>query len=52
LTPAKGVELNRPLKETMEAGLIRSSHGEFGSPILVRKDYSSLHVCIDRRAFN
>jgi hypothetical protein len=44
----KRVELNRQLKDEVEASLIRPSHNEFGSPILlVRKAYGSLRLCID-----
>jgi hypothetical protein len=36
---AKRVDLNRRLKDAMDAGLIRPSHSEVGSPILfVRED--------------
>jgi hypothetical protein len=38
LSPAEHVELNRQFKDAMEAGLItliRPSHSEFGSPILM-----------------
>jgi hypothetical protein len=37
----------------MEAGLIRPSYSEFGSPILfVRKADGSLRMCIDYRGLN
>jgi hypothetical protein len=34
LSPAERAELNRQLKDALEAGLIRPSYSEFGSPIL------------------
>jgi hypothetical protein len=34
LSLAERVELNRQLKDVVEAGLIRPSYSEFGSPIL------------------
>jgi hypothetical protein len=37
----------------VEAGLVRPSYSEFGSPIfLVRKVYGSLRLCIDYRGLN
>jgi hypothetical protein len=53
LNIAERDELNRQLKDTMEAGLIRPNHSEFGSPILsVRKVYGSLRLRIDCRGLN
>jgi hypothetical protein len=53
LSPAERVELNRQLKDTVEAGLARPSYSEFGSPILfVRKGDGSLRLCIDCRGLN
>jgi hypothetical protein len=53
LSPAERVELNRQLKDAVEAGLFRPSYSEFGSPILfVRKAYGSLRLCIDYRGLN
>jgi hypothetical protein len=53
LSLAERVELNRHLKDAVEAGLIRPSSIEFGSPILfVRKVYGSLRLCIDYRGLN
>jgi hypothetical protein len=34
LSPAEHAELNRQFKDAVEAGLIRPSYSEFGSPIL------------------
>jgi hypothetical protein len=34
LSHAKRAELNRQLKDAVDAGLIRPSYSEFGSPIL------------------
>jgi hypothetical protein len=54
LSTAKRVELSRQqLKDAVEAGLIRPSYNEFGSPIVfVRKVDGSLRVCIDYRGLN
>jgi hypothetical protein len=53
LSHAVRVELNRHLKHAVEAGLIRPSYSEFGSPILfVRKANGSLRLCIDYRGLN
>jgi hypothetical protein len=53
LSPAEHAELNRQLKDAVEAGLIRPSYSEFGSPILfVRKAGGSLRMCIDYRGLN
>jgi hypothetical protein len=51
---ADRAELNRQLKDAVEAGLIRPSHNEFGSPIIfVRKADGSLRLlCIDYRGLN
>jgi hypothetical protein len=47
LSSAERTELNRHLKDAVEAGLIRPNHSEFGSPILfVRKAVGSLRLCI------
>jgi hypothetical protein len=53
LSPAERAELNRQLKDAIEAGLIRPSYNEFGSPILfLRKADGSLRVCIDYRGLS
>jgi hypothetical protein len=53
LSLAEHVELNRQLKDAMDAGLIRPNHNEFGSPIhFVRKADDSLRICIDCRRLN
>jgi hypothetical protein len=53
LSHAERAELNRQLKDVVEAGLIRPRYNEFGSPILfVRKAYGSLRLCIDYRRLN
>jgi hypothetical protein len=53
LSPAERAELNRQLKDAVEAGLVRPSYIEFGSPILfVRKADGSLRMCIDYRGLN
>jgi hypothetical protein len=53
LPPAERVELNRQLKNAMDARLIHPSYSEFGSLILfVRKAYGSLRLCIDYRGLN
>jgi hypothetical protein len=53
LSHEERAELNRHLKDTVEAGLIRPSYSEFGSPILfVRKADGSLRLCIDYRGPN
>jgi hypothetical protein len=53
LSLAQRAELNRQLKDAVEAGLIRPSYSEFGSPILfVRKADGSLRLCIDYRGLN
>jgi hypothetical protein len=53
LSPAERAELNRQLKDAVEAGLNRPSYSEFGSPILfVRKADASLRLCIDYRGLN
>jgi hypothetical protein len=50
LSPAERAELNRQLKEAVEAGLLHPSYSEFDSPILfVRKADGSLCMCIDYR---
>jgi hypothetical protein len=53
LSPAERVEVIRQLKDAMEAGLIRTSYNELGSPILfVRKADGSLRLYIDYRGLN
>jgi hypothetical protein len=53
LSHAERAELNRQLKDAMEAGLIRPNYSEFGSPILfVRKADGSLRMCIDYGGLN
>jgi hypothetical protein len=53
LSPAERAELNRQLKDAVDAGLIRPSYSEFGSPILfVRKADGFLRLCIDYRGLN
>jgi hypothetical protein len=53
LSLAERAELNRQLKDAVEASLICPSHNEFGSPILfARKADGSLRLCIDYRGSN
>jgi hypothetical protein len=53
LSHAERAELNRQLKDAMEAGLIRPIHSELGSPVLyVRKNDGSKRLCIDYRGLN
>jgi hypothetical protein len=53
LSPAERAELSRQLKDAVEAGLVRPSYSEFGSPILfVRKADGSLRLCIDYRGLH
>jgi hypothetical protein len=53
LSLAERAELNRQLKDVVEAGLVRPCYSEFGSPILfVRKADGSLRLCIDYRGLN
>jgi hypothetical protein len=53
LSHAKRTELNRQLKDAVDAGLIRPNNNEFGSPILfVSKANGSLRLCIDYRGLN
>jgi hypothetical protein len=53
LSHAERAELNRQLKDTVEAGLVRPNYSEFGSPIpFVRKADGSLRLCIDYRGLN
>jgi hypothetical protein len=50
LSSLERVELNRQLKDTLDAGIIRPTHNEFGSPfIFVRDAYGSLQLSIDYR---
>jgi hypothetical protein len=53
LLPAERAELHRQLNDAVDAGSIRPSYSEFGSPILfVRKADGSLRLCIDYRGLN
>jgi hypothetical protein len=53
LSLAERAELNRQLKDAVDASLIRPSYSEFGSPVLfVRKADGSLRLCIDYRGLN
>lgn len=53
LSPAERAELDRQMEGAIEAGLVRPSKSEFGSPILfVRKADGSLRLCIDYRGLN
>jgi hypothetical protein len=53
LSHAERAELNRQLKDALEAGLIRPIYNEFGSPILfVLKADGSLRMCIDYNGLN
>jgi hypothetical protein len=53
LSPVERAELNRQLKDAVDAGLIRPIYSEFGSQILfVRKADGSLRLCIDYRGLN
>jgi hypothetical protein len=53
LSHAERVQLNRQLKDAVDAGLIRPSYSEFGSAILiVRKAGGSLRMCIDYPGLN
>jgi hypothetical protein len=53
LSLAHRAKLNRELKDAVDAGLIRPSYSEFGSPILfVRKADGSLRLCVDYRGLN
>jgi hypothetical protein len=53
LSLAERAELNRQLRDAVEACLIPPSHSEFGAPILfVRKGDGSLRRCIDYRGLN
>jgi hypothetical protein len=53
LSPAERVELSQQLKDAVDAGLIRPSYSEFGSPILfLRKADGSFCSCIDYRGLN
>jgi hypothetical protein len=53
LSSAERAELNRHLKDDIDASLIRPIYNEFGSPILfVRKANGSLRLCIDYRGLN
>jgi hypothetical protein len=50
---AKRAELNRQLKDAIEADLVRPKYNKFGSPFLcVRKTDGSLRLCIDYRGLN
>jgi hypothetical protein len=53
LSLAHRAELNLELKDAVEAGVIRPSYIELGSPILfVRKADGSLRLCMDYRGHN
>jgi hypothetical protein len=53
LSHAERAELNRQLKDAVDAGMIRSSCNEFGSPSsFVRKADGSLRLCIDYRGLH
>jgi hypothetical protein len=53
LSPAERPKLNRQLKDAVDAGLIRPSYNELGSPILfVHKANGSLRLCIGHRGLN
>jgi hypothetical protein len=53
LSLAERDELNRQLKDAMEASLIRPNYNEFGSPILfLREADGSLRMRIDYRGLN
>jgi hypothetical protein len=53
LSSAQRAELNRQLKDAVEARLILPSHGAFGSPTpLARKANGSLRPCIDNRGLS
>jgi hypothetical protein len=53
LSPVERAELNRQLKDAVDAGLIRPSYNEFGSPIIfVCKADGSLRLCMDYRGLN
>jgi hypothetical protein len=53
LSHVERAELNRQLKDVVEASLVRPSYSEFGSRILfVRKADGSLRLCIDYRGLN
>jgi hypothetical protein len=53
LSPAERAELNRQLKDAVNASLILPIYSEFGSPILfVRKADASIRLCIDYRGLN
>jgi hypothetical protein len=53
LSLAERGELNRQLKDAVDAGLIRRSYNEFGLPVLfVRKVDGSLRLCIDYRGLS
>jgi hypothetical protein len=53
LSLAERDELNRQLKEAVEACSIRPSHSEFGSPILFEREVDgSPRLCIDYSGLN
>jgi hypothetical protein len=53
LSHAERAEVNRPLKDAVDASLIRFRYSEFGSPIpFVRKADGSLCLCINYRGLN
>jgi hypothetical protein len=53
LSPAERVELNRQLKDAVDASLTRPRYSEFGSTIIfVRTADGLLRLCIDYRGLN
>jgi hypothetical protein len=53
LSHAERAELDRQLKDAIDASLIRPSYSEFGSPIIfVRKANGPLRMCLDYRGLN
>nr|CAD1835554.1 unnamed protein product [Ananas comosus var. bracteatus] len=53
MAPPELEELQRQLKDLIDAGFIRPSKAPYGAPVLFqRKSDGSLRLCIDYRAFN
>ena len=53
IAPPELEELQRQLKDLMDAGYIRPSKAPFSAPVLFQKQkYGSLWMCIDYRALN
>ncbi|CAM8986951.1 unnamed protein product [Rhodiola kirilowii] len=53
MAPPELAELQRQLKELLEAGFVRPSKAPFGAPVLFQKKKDgSLRMCIDYRALN